>query len=392
MNGMTSLERRCAAWSAARKRALTQRTLTPVVSLGAPLVRIDGRTYVDFSSSDPLGFAGDTANAALLAEAAREAGAGALASRLVTGTREAHAALESDLAAYVGAEDALVMSSTYLLNATLLEALAERDDVIISDSLNHASLVDGCRLAKAPRVIVPHLDVGALEEALRVARAANQERQIFIVVESLYSMDGDSPDLGTLVSLAARFGATLVVDEAHAIGVLGPQGRGLGYAIRERARERGVCLLTVMGFGKAFASQGGAVAGPSAVVELLRQRQRGFVYTTALLPALAVALQGLLRRVAGADERRASVLAAAAWLRGQFQARGFSVGEGAGPIIPIRVGDVKATLVCAERLRSNGLWVQAIRPPTVPEGSARLRIVCSAAHTQDHLGQLLSAL
>ncbi len=368
------------------------RTLPRVASLGAPLIRVGERTYVDFSSSDPLGFAGDREHGASLGAAAQAANGGALASRLVTGTREEHRALEAELAAFVGAEDALALSSTYLLNATLLEALSERDDVIISDSLNHASLVDGCRLARAPKIVVPHLDLVALENALRVTRSAGKAGQIFVVAESLYSMDGDSPDLSAMVTLAGHYGATLLVDEAHAIGVLGSGGRGLCYALRERARELGVCVLTVLGFGKAFALQGGAVAGPSVVIEVLRQRQRGFMYSTALSPALAAALRIALQHVAGADQRRAHVLGASAWLREALAKRGFSVGGGAGHIIPLKVGEVAAAVAHAERLRSTGLWVQAMRPPTVAAGSARLRIVCSAAHTQAHFMQLLAGL
>jgi 8-amino-7-oxononanoate synthase len=315
---------------------------------------------VSFCSNDYLGLAQTPAPGAA---------SGAGASRLVGGDRAVHAELEAAAAQLVGHPSALVFTSGYAANLGALSALAGPGDLVVSDALNHASIIDGARLSRARVEVVPHLDVGAVARALDGRR----ERRAFVVTESYFSMDADSPDLPALRALCDRAGAALVVDEAHALGVLGPDGRGL-------CAEAGVAADVLVGtFGKAFGAGGAFVAGCEAVTRWLWNRARSFVFSTGLSPAVAVAALAGLRRATDDRQRRHQVLGASVQLRQGLAALGLHV-LGTGHIVPWVLGDAAAAMRTAAALRDRGLDVRAIRPPSVPPGTARLRLTVTAAH------------
>jgi 8-amino-7-oxononanoate synthase len=313
-----------------------------------------------FCSNDYLGLA---------AAPAPQAASGATASRLVCGDRPEHVDLERAVAALVRQPAALVYTSGYAANVGLLSALAGPGDVIVSDALNHASLIDGARLSRARVVIVPHLDLQAFAQAARAARGA----RTFLVTESYFSMDADGPDLRALRSIADETGAALLVDEAHALGVFGPEGSGLcGHA--------GVAADAVVGtFGKAFGAGGAFVAGSPVLIQWLWNRSRSFVFSTGLSPAVAAAALASLSRAASDPSLRERVIASARGFRAALAAVGVPI-AGHGHIVPWVVGDAERALSAAAALRARGVDVLAIRPPSVPPGTARLRLTVTAAH------------
>lgn len=307
---------------------------------------------------------------------------GAGASRLVLGDRSEHHQAEEAFAAYLGLPAALLFPSGYAANVGLISALAGRGDLIISDALNHASIVDGARLSRAEIVVVPHLDTSAVEEALK-RRAAF--RRVFVVTESYFSMDADSPDLEALTKVCRAGDAVLLVDEAHALGVLGPGGRGL-------CANPSVGADVVVGtLGKSFGCAGAVVAGPVTLRDWLWNRARSFVFTTGVSPALAAHATANVALVLQADELRVAVLARADQLRGGMKELGLSP-PGHGPVVPWVLGSPDAALEAAARLRALGVLVQAIRPPTVPMGTARLRFTVTAGHSTEDIAYLLSAI
>ncbi len=295
-------------------------------------------------------------------------------------TGPVHRRAREELAAeLVGQPAGLVFTSGYAANVGLLSALAGPGDLVVSDALNHASLIDGARLSRARVEVVPHLEVGAVEAALR----GRTEARAFVVTESYFSMDADSPDLVALRGLCDRHGAALLVDEAHALGVLGPEGRG-------RCAEAGIEADAVVGtFGKAFGAGGAFVAGCPSLVAWLWNRARSFVFSTGLSPTVAAAaLQGLQR--AGAEpERRRRVLAAAALFREGLARLGVHP-AGFGPILPWVLGEAGKALRVAADLRNRGLGVRAIRPPSVPSGTARIRLTVTAAHASTDIERALA--
>ena len=331
----------------------------------------DGRA-LSFSSNDYL---------ALAHEVGPREASGAGASRLVTGDRPVHARLEEAAAALVLQPEALVFTSGYAANVGLLSALAGPGDLVVSDALNHASIIDGARLSRARVEVVPHVDVGAVEAALR----SRTERRAFVVTESYFSMDADWPDLAALRRVCDRHGAALLVDEAHALGVLGPDGRG-------RCAEAGVEADALVGtFGKAFGAGGAFVAGCPSLVAWLWNRARSFVFSTGLSPAVAAAaLQGLRRAEAEPDRRR-RVLAAATQLRDGMTRLGLGP-AGFGPIVPWVLGEPGRALRMAATLRERGVDVRAIRPPSVPTGTARIRLTVTAAHGSADIERALAVL
>jgi 8-amino-7-oxononanoate synthase len=306
---------------------------------------------------------------------------GAGASRLVAGDRPVHVCLEEAAAALVGQAAALVFTSGYAANVGALSALAGPGDLIVSDTLNHASIIDGARLSRARVQVVPHLEAGAVEAALRT----RTEARAFVVTESYFSMDADSPDLAALRSLCDRHGAALVVDEAHALGVLGPDGRGL-------CASAGIAPDVLIGtFGKAFGAGGAFVAGCPALVAWLWNRARSFVFSTGLSPVVAAAA---LRGIALAEaqpERRQRALAAASLLR-QGLARHTVQPAGFGHIVPWLLGEPRKALRVAAGLQDRGLDVRAIRPPSVPDGTARIRLTVTAAHGAAEIERALEAV
>ena len=362
------------------------RTRRIVDSAQGAWLSIDGRALLAFASNDYLGLA----NAPEVATAARDAiahwGVGAGASHLIVGHAQPHAALEDALAAYVAPCDgarALTFSSGYLANLAILTALASRNDVIFADRLNHACLTDGALLSRAKLERYRHCDVAALTRAMEAAVG----RRRFIVTDAVFSMDGDIAPLPELLLLAERFDAWLVVDDAHGFGVLG-DGRGTLARFGLRS-ERIVYMGTL---GKAAGVAGAFVAAHPAVIETLLQTARPYVYTTAAPPLLAVALGAALRSIRNDDFRRAHLAELIAAFREGAAGLPWTLSASSTPIQPLIVGDVPPALAVSDALLARGIFVPAIRPPTVPAGTARLRVSLSAAHTLADVDALTVAL
>ena len=362
------------------------RTRRIVDSAQGARLSIDGRALLAFASNDYLGLA----NAPEVATAARDAiahwGVGAGASHLIVGHAQPHAALEDALASYVAPCDgarALTFSSGYLANLAILTALASRNDVIFADRLNHACLTDGALLSRAKLERYRHCDVAALTREMEAAVG----RRRFIVTDAVFSMDGDIAPLPELLLLAERFDAWLVVDDAHGFGVLG-DGRGTLARFGLRS-ERIVYMGTL---GKAAGVAGAFVAAHPAVIETLLQTARPYVYTTAAPPLLAVALGAALRSIRDDDFRRAHLAELIAAFREGAAGLPWTLSASSTPIQPLIVGDVPTALAVSDALLARGIFVPAIRPPTVPAGTARLRVSLSAAHTLADVDALTVAL
>lgn len=346
---------------------------------------VDGRRCLAFCSNDYLGLARDRRVAAALADGAIAWGAGSGAAHLVTGHTTEHQALEEELAEFTGMPRALLFSTGYMANLGLVCALAGRGDLVVEDRLNHASLIDASRLSGATVRRYAHADPAAA--ARRLEEAATGRR--FIVSDGIFSMDGDAAPLDDLVRIARSSGASLLIDDAHGLGVVGKQGRGsLGAA----GLGPGAVDALVGTLGKAFGTFGAFVAGPDALIETLIQRARTYIYTTAPPPAVAAATRVALRIARDEDWRRERLQSLVARFRRGARALGLRLTPSTTPIQPVIAGDAHAVLAAAEALYQGGLWVTPIRPPTVPAGSARLRITFSAVHRDADVDRLLAAL
>ncbi|MFO0876868.1 MAG: 8-amino-7-oxononanoate synthase [Gemmataceae bacterium] len=350
-------------------------------------VRFRSADMVNFSSNDYLGYGSDPRLARAAARAAQRFGAGAGASALVSGHSPPLRALERGLAAWEGTEAALVFASGFLGNLAVVSTLAGREDALFSDAYNHASLIDGCRLSRATTQVYRHNDLQHLEELLRQQGPGVRRR--FIVSDSVFSMDGDLADLPGLLDLAKRYDAYLILDEAHATGVLGPQGRGLSDLLPQADRKSDR-LIKVGTLSKSLAAQGGFVVGSSLLIDWLVNRARPYIFATALAPPLAAAARLAIRLVGKEPERRNQVLALAQRLREGLRSLGFDVGPSTTHIVPVILGDAERTLAWSRRLERHFLLVPAIRPPSVPPGTSRLRISLSAAHTEADIDRLLA--
>ena len=345
----------------------------------------DGR--VNFCSNDYLGLARDPAVAAAMAEAAQRHGAGSGASHLVSGHGAEHEMLEQELAEFTGRARALVFSTGYMANLGVLAAFAGRTDLLLADELNHASLIDAARLVRSPRNHwYAHGDAAAAR-ALLDAQAA--EAGAFIVTDGVFSMDGDLAPLPELAAAAQAHQAWLVVDDAHGLGVVGATGRGCCEHFGLDARAVPVLIGT---FGKALGTFGAFVAGDDDVIELLIQRARTYIYTTALPPPVAAATRRALRIVREEPWRREALQDRIVQFRDGAARRGLAVMPSSTPIQPLVLGSETAALTASHRLAEAGYRVAAIRPPTVPAGTARLRITLSAAHTPQQVEGLLASL
>ena len=348
-----------------------------------PELEIDGRRVLCFCSNNYLGLADHPSLVAAATASAHDEGVGATASRLITGTMDAHREAEVAYAEFVGAPAAALFSTGYAANVGTVQALAGPDDVIFSDALNHASLIDGCRLSRAKVHVYSHRDVNHLESLLRQHRPAS--RRALVVTDSLFSMDGVAAPLRDISSLARSFDAGLLVDEAHALGVFGPAGRGL-------AAARGVEPDVVVGtLGKSFGVAGAFVAASEEVVSLIRNQARSFVYSTAPPPMVARAAIAALELVREADHARDTLLATAATLRAGLRSLGFEVPDGDSQILPIFIGENDRTMQLSAKLLARGVFVQGIRPPTVPEGTARLRLTPMATHRPEQIARAIEA-
>jgi len=361
----------------------THRLRVPRVLDGAQgaRARFDARDVVNFSSNDYLGLAGDPRLARAAAAALDEAGTGVGSSRLVAGNHRQHVMLEDEVKDWLRCAGVRLFNTGYAANVGVLTALVRAGDVVFSDELNHASIIDGCRLSRAEIVVIPHRDLGALEAAL----AMHAGRRRLVVSESLFSMDGDVADIVALEGLCRRHGAALVLDESHAMGAVGPEGRGL-------AAELGVVPEVMIGtFGKALGSFGAFAATSAAVATLLWNRARTLVFSTGLPASVAAASRAAIEVARSSDgERLRGALATSA--RRLRELAPVVAGVAWSAIAPVLVGGDREVMVLAERLLADGLFVQGIRPPTVPVGSARLRIGLSAAHEPSQVERLARAV
>jgi len=341
-----------------------------------------GVAFLDVSSNDYLGFARqDVSRETLNLPPTCPQGAGA--SRLVHGTHALHTALEHDLANWAHLPAALLFTSGYAANSGIIPALAHDPDAIFSDSLNHASIIDGCRLSKAKTLIYPHLDLAALRAQLKATPA----RHRWVITESYFSMDGDSPNLPALRDLCREFSASLLVDEAHALGVFGPKGSGLCAANRVAPH------VLVGTLGKAVGLQGAFVATSNPLRTWLWNRARTLVFSTAPSPLLALLLSHNLLNTRSADDARATLHANANRVRRELTAAGLTLPAGnTGPILPILLCTPTRAIRAATRLRAQGILAQAIRPPTVPPNTSRLRITIPATLTPPNLDYLIPRL
>lgn len=382
-----------AAWfAAAIETALSaldqegrRRRLRPVALPGPRLVLADGRQLIDASSNDYLGLAQHPALKSRAREWIERFGAGARASRLVTGTLEATLELEARLAEFKGSEATLILNSGFQANAAVLPALLElgggRTAKVFTDRLNHASLHAGCAAAGVKQIRFPHNDLAQLEELLATHAAG---APAFIVTESVFSMDGDRADTAALATLARRYNALLYLDEAHATGVLGPQGRGLGYGL-----ENTVVMGTL---GKAFGAAGAYIAGSRQLIDYLVNRCAGFIYSTAPAPATLGAVEAALDLMPLLDAEREKLAARGNALRARLAELGIDTLSSTTQIVPAVLGSIDAALAAQRRLEAEGVLAVAIRPPTVPAGASRLRFSLSSAHSDEDFARLLAAV
>jgi 8-amino-7-oxononanoate synthase len=348
--------------------------------------RLHRRTGIDFTSNDYLGLAeSDELRQAATEAIARGVPVGAGGSRLLRGNHREHEALEAEAASHFGTEAALYFGAGYSANHAIFSTLPQRDDIMLHDELVHASVHEGLRHCRAPHESVPHNDVEALAARLAQWRKAGERGRPWIAVESVYSMDGDSPALADLVAVADRFCAVLVVDEAHATGVRGPDGRGLAAPFEGRDN-----LITLHTCGKALGTSGAFVLGPKIVRDFLVNRARPFIFATAPSPLIAAVTRAALR-ISREPQRRERLAHLVAFAARDLKAR---CGIDASPshILPIIVGADAKALAVASALQAQGFDVRAIRPPTVPEDTARLRIALSANLSEDVISELFDAM
>lgn len=365
-------------------RDLLRRLRTHAGAQGA-MLHLEGRDFINFGSNDYLGLAAE----GRLAEAAKrsldEEGCGSGSSPLIVGHSSALARLEQRLAAFEGTEAALAFASGFAANMGTLAALAGPGDVVFSDQLNHASIVDGCRLSRAAVSIYAHGDCQALETQLR---GSGSFRRRLIVTDSLFSMDGDLAPLGELADLAERYDAMLMVDEAHATGVFGAHGRGVceHFGMEERAHIR------VGTLSKALGAAGGFVCGRRPLIEWLVNCARTYIFSTALPPSVAAASVAAIDLIDRQPLPRNELLIRAARLRESLTAQGWNVGSSASQILPVIVGEAGSALQLSQRLADRGIWAPAIRPPSVSENASRLRLSLCYGHDDRMIEALLRAL
>ena len=353
-----------------------ERRLRTVEGAQEASVVIDGRRILLFCSNNYLGLANHPEVLAAAHRALDRFGASAASSRLISGHMRAHAELETEIAGWKRCDDALVFSTGYQANIGTITSLVGRGDVVISDELNHASIIDGCRLSRAHVSVYRHNDVDSLREQLEQHADA---RRALVVTESLFSMDGDRAPLREIADLTQHYGAWLMVDEAHAAGVFGPGGAGI-VAEQDLTDVVDVHLGTL---GKALGSFGAYVAGSRTLMDLLVNRARSFIFTTGLPPSAAAAALAAIRIVRREPERARDLLARARRLGARLRAEGLSVPHLDSQILPILIGSAEESVAVATRLLTHGVYVAAIRPPTIPHGTSRLRLSLMATHSDE---------
>jgi glycine C-acetyltransferase len=362
-----------------------RRVLREIEGCQQPEVTIGQRRYLLLCSNNYLGLADRSELKAAAHDAIERYGTSAVSSRLISGHMSAHRQLEERLAKWKGKQRALVFSSGYQANVGVITSLVGRGDVVLSDALNHASIIDGTRLSRATVAVYRHNDVEHLEELLRLHHDA---WRILVVTESIFSMDGDAAPLDRIADLCRRRGAWLMVDEAHAAGVFGPRGAGL---VSELGLSDRVDVI-VGTLGKALASFGAYVAGSHALIDLLVNRARSFIFTTGLPPSAAAAAHAAIDIVERERSSAKRLLERAATFGAALRAAGLQVPNIESQIVPVMVGDADATVAVMQRLLDVGIYVAAIRPPTVPEGTSRLRVSLMATHSDEQIPRAQNAI
>lgn len=348
-------------------------------------VMLGGRSMLNLCSNNYLGLADDPRLIAAAKAAMDSHGYGMASVRFICGTQDLHQQLESRLAQFLGTDDALLFAACFDANGAVFEPLLSEEDAVISDSLNHASIIDGIRLCKARRFRFANNDMDDLQRQLQAARDGGA-RFILVVTDGVFSMDGSFANLGDLTRLATEYGALTMVDDCHATGFIGPQGRGT-------AARAGVKVDLMTGtFGKALGGAlGGYVAGPQPVIDLLRQRARPYLFSNALPPAVVGAALAALDLVEGADDLRAKLAENAAYWRAGLEGLGFTLLAGSHPIVPVMIGDAPLAQKFAQALQAQGVMVSAFFFPVVPRGQARIRTQMTAALSRDDLDFGLAA-
>lgn len=354
-------------------------------SLDPVHIRQNRRTYLVLAANNYLGLTHCPAVRRAAATAAMNLGTGSGGARLITGTYPLYEQLEQKIAAFKGTEAALVFNTGYMANVGVMSALAGQEDVIFSDELNHASIIDGCRLSRARIVVYRHADVYHLADLLKNTPCRGKR---LIVTDGVFSMDGDIAPLPDIVQLARRYDAIVTVDDAHATGVIGPGGRGTAayYHLEDQIP------VQIGTLSKALAAEGGFVAGNQDLINYLINRARSFIFSTALAPATVAAAAEALNQLVGRPELVAKLQDNTEFARNALTSAGLKIVAGQTPIIPITIGAAKDALQLSEELKSEGLILSAIRPPTVPAGSSRLRLALSAAHDKKELGQAIEKI
>ncbi|MDX1670820.1 MAG: 8-amino-7-oxononanoate synthase [Balneolaceae bacterium] len=367
-----------------RRKLHTYRNLQPVKPAAEPATVLkDGRKLVDFSSNDYLGLARHAALAERAKAYADQYGTGSTASRLISGSFDIHLSLEEKLAEFFGSESVLLFNSGFQANSTIIETLTGRHSLVLADRLSHNSLIQGSLLSRGTFRRFDHNDMGHLQSMLERAREENHDR-ILIVTESLFSMNGDRVDIPKITELANHYEALLFVDDAHAVGVWGEDGKGLAHGVD------GIDL--VLGtFGKAFGAFGSFVACSNKMKEYLVNFCSGFIYTTALPPPVIGAVDAALELMPGLKPERVALRHKIHGVRSALTELGYRTIEADSQIVPILTGDENETLALSEHLEKHGLLAVAIRPPTVPEDSSRIRLTLTSAHTAEHIERLLDA-
>ena len=349
-----------------------------------PHIKIDGKDYLLLSSNSYLGLCNDTRLKQAALDAIEKYGVASGGSRLTTGSYEIHQKLEEEIAAFKGTEAALLFNTGYMANVGTISSIAGKDWVIFSDRLNHASIIDGCRLSRAEIVVYDHCDTKDLARKVQ----GYPERQALIVTDGLFSVDGDIAPLPAIVEIAKKNNILLMVDDAHATGVLGPHGGGTA----DYFGLSGQIDIQMGTLSKALASEGGFIAGEKSLIDYLVNTARSFIFSTALSPAMIAISLKALEIVRTEPERRQTLRANAVWFRKELGAAGFDVAENEAPIISIIIGAPDLAITFSNRLMEHNIFVSAIRPPTVPPGTSRLRITMMATHARDDLQQALNCI
>ena len=372
--------------AAIRERG-THRRMLRFEGAQGPRMWVDGRDVLLFAGSNYLDLAHHPEVVEAAARAARDLGCAAGGSRLINGNLSLHEELEEDLAKFVGAESALVFATGYMANVGVIPALTGEGDLVISDSLSHASIIDGCRLTRAGVRVFPHGDLDALERVL--AEESRPGRRVLVAVDGVYSMDGDVAPIGALCELARRHGAMLLLDDAHGTGTLGPRGRGSAELCGVAPEAVDIHLGTL---GKSLGSFGAFVAGSRALRELLVNAARSFIFSCGLAPPQVAAARAALAIVEREPWRREQLQRNAEQLRRGLAARGVDTAPSTTQIVPVRIGDNARTMTVCERLLDRGFFAHGIRHPSVPEGTARLRITPMATHSEAEIDALVEAV